>query len=104
MGSDRRWSDTGDDGSGRRFGADKRLARLPDGDRSARGRDEAEHGEEEHKGHEDITLAMRQTRVDVRGAVPLGGAFQELKVRAGWANYRHDEIEDNGEIGTSFFR
>lgn len=62
-----------------------------------------EHGEEEHKGHEDIKLAMRQTRVDVRGAVPLGGAFQELKVRAGWANYRHDEIEGTGEIGTSFF-
>ena len=64
---------------------------------------EGEHeGEEEHA-HEDITLDMRQTRVDVRGAVPLGGAFKELRVRGGWADYRHDEIEDNGEIGTSFF-
>jgi len=46
---------------------------------------------------------MRQTRVDVRGAVPLGGAFEELKVRGGWADYRHDEIESTGEIGTRFF-
>ena len=67
---------------------------------------EEEHEGEEHEGeegHEDITLAMRQTRVDVRGAVPLGGAFKELKVRGGWADYRHDEIEGDGAIGTSFF-
>ena len=62
-----------------------------------------DHGDEEGHGHEDITLDMRQTRVDLRGAVPLDGAFKELKVRAGWADYRHDEIEDTGEIGTSFF-
>ncbi|WP_292620968.1 TonB-dependent receptor, partial [Novosphingobium sp. 17-62-19] len=66
--------------------------------------EEAEAGEEEGHGHEsDITLNMRQTRVDVRGAVPLGGAFKELKLRGGWADYRHDEIESTGEIGTSFF-
>jgi iron complex outermembrane receptor protein len=58
---------------------------------------------EEGHAHEDVTLDMRQTRVDVRGAVPLGGAFEELKVRGGWADYRHDEIESTGEIGTSFF-
>jgi iron complex outermembrane recepter protein len=52
---------------------------------------------------EDITLDMAQTRVDVRGAVPLGGAFKEIRVRGGWASYRHDELEDTGEIGTSFF-
>ncbi|WP_353217814.1 TonB-dependent receptor [Sandarakinorhabdus sp.] len=52
---------------------------------------------------EGITLDMRQTRVDVRGAVPLGGAFKEIKLRGGWATYRHDELEDTGEIGTSFF-
>jgi len=64
----------------------------------------AEAGEEEGHGHEsDITLNMRQNRVDVRGAVPLGGAFKELKLRGGWADYRHDEIESTGEIGTSFF-
>lgn len=62
-----------------------------------------DHDHEEGHAHEDITLDMRQTRVDVRGAVPLGGVFEELKVRGGWANYRHDEIESSGEIGTSFF-
>jgi iron complex outermembrane receptor protein len=64
-----------------------------------------EHEGEEHEGHahEDITLDMRQTRVDVRAALPLGGAFESLKFRGGWADYRHDEIEDGGEIGTSFF-
>lgn len=67
------------------------------------GEHEGEHEHEEGHAHEDITLDLRQTRVDVRGAVPLGGAFEELKLRAGWADYRHDEIEDNGEIGTSFF-
>ena len=67
------------------------------------GEHEGEHEHEEGHAHEDITLDMRQTRVDVRGAVPLGGAFQELKLRAGWADYRHDEIEAEGEIGTSFF-
>ena len=54
-------------------------------------------------GEEDISLDMRQTRVDVRGAVPLTGAFKEIRVRGGGANYRHDELEDTGEIGTSFF-
>jgi iron complex outermembrane receptor protein len=67
------------------------------------GHDEEHEGEEAHEGHEDITLDMRQTRVDARGAVPLGGAFKEVRMRAGWANYRHDEIEADGAIGTSFF-
>ncbi len=65
--------------------------------------DHDDHEHEEGHAHEDITLDMRQTRVDVRGALPLGGAFKELKLRGGWADYRHDEIEDTGEIGTSFF-
>lgn len=62
-----------------------------------------DHDDHAGHAHEDITLDMRQTRVDVRGSLPLGGAFKQLNVRGGWADYRHDEIEDNGEIGTSFF-
>lgn len=62
-----------------------------------------DHDDHEAHAHEDITLDMRQTRVDVRAAVPLGGAFKEVTLRGGWADYRHDEIEDGGEIGTSFF-
>ena len=52
---------------------------------------------------ENIRLDMRQTRVDLRGALPLGGAFKEVKLRAGWANYAHDELDATGAIGTSFF-
>lgn len=59
--------------------------------------DEAGHG------HDDITLDMRQTRVDARAAVPLfGSAFEKLNFRFGWAEYQHDEIESTGEIGTTF--
>jgi iron complex outermembrane receptor protein len=53
--------------------------------------------------HDDITLDMRQTRVDVRAGLPLGGLFKEVKLRGGWASYRHDELESDGAIGTSFF-
>jgi iron complex outermembrane recepter protein len=63
----------------------------------------ADDHEEEAHAHDDITLDMRQTRVDLRGAVPMPGPFKELRVRAGWADYRHDEIEADGAIGTSFF-
>jgi iron complex outermembrane receptor protein len=63
---------------------------------------EGEHDEEGH-GHEDITLDMRQTRVDARAAVPLfGSAFEKLNFRFGWAEYQHDEIESTGAIGTTF--
>lgn len=62
-----------------------------------------DHDHEEGHGHGDVVLDMGQTRVDVRGALPLAGAFKELRLRGGWADYRHDEIEPTGEIGTSFF-
>ena len=74
--------------------------------------DHEEHDHEEHDehedghahGHEDIRLDMRQTRVDARALLPMEGtAFEALKFRFGYADYRHDEIEDTGEIGTSFF-
>lgn len=64
--------------------------------------------EEEGHSHEDIRLDMVQTRIDARAEVPMSGAFEKLSFRFGWADYRHDEIEnasmpDGGEIGTSFF-
>ncbi|WP_448586600.1 TonB-dependent receptor [Thermaurantiacus sp.] len=63
-----------------------------------------DHGHDHHHGHEDITLDLRQTRLDARLDLGLGGTFLErLKVRGGYADYVHDEIEDEGEIGTSFF-
>jgi iron complex outermembrane receptor protein len=64
-----------------------------------------DHDEEGHEGHghEDIRLDMRQTRVDARALLPMEGGFEALKFRFGYADYRHDEIEAEGEIGTSFF-
>lgn len=61
-----------------------------------------EHGDEAH-GHDDVRIDMEQTRLDARAEVPLSGAFERLNFRFGWADYRHDEIEATGEIGTSFF-
>ena len=62
-----------------------------------------DHDEGHAHGHEDIRLNMLQTRVDARALLPMDGAFEALKFRFGYADYRHDEIEDDGEIGTSFF-
>jgi iron complex outermembrane receptor protein len=67
------------------------------------GEHEGEHEEEEGHSHEDIRLDLKQTRLDARAAIPMFGAFEQLSFRFGWADYRHDEIEDTGEIGTSFF-
>jgi len=81
--------------------------------------DEEHHDDEEHEGeeeehededehehehaHENITLAMKQTRVDLRGELSTGGGFIDtIRLRAGYADYQHDEIEDNGEVGTTF--
>jgi iron complex outermembrane receptor protein len=48
-------------------------------------------------------IRMDQTRADLRAVIPANGAFiDQLKLRAGWADYRHDELEDDGHIGTTF--
>ncbi len=49
------------------------------------------------------TLDIRQTRLDVRGELNLGGGlFELLRGRFGYADYTHDEIEPEGDIGTTF--
>ncbi len=51
---------------------------------------------------ESVTLAVEQWRADVRGSVELGsGAFSQLRVRAGFADYQHIEFEGD-EVGTLF--
>jgi iron complex outermembrane receptor protein len=49
------------------------------------------------------TLDMEQTRIDARADVAIGGFFERLRARFGFADYQHAEIEDTGEIGTRFF-
>lgn len=44
-----------------------------------------------------------QTRYDGRLEVPLEGFLEAVKLRGGYARYHHDELEEGGEIGTSFF-
>lgn len=49
-------------------------------------------------------LSVVQNRVDLRGEVDTGGGFlDKIRVRAGYANYRHFELEEDGEIGTAFY-
>ncbi|MBT2188959.1 TonB-dependent receptor [Sphingobium nicotianae] len=53
---------------------------------------------------EHTRIRMDQTRADLRASVPVDGKFlDEIKLRAGWADYHHDEIEQDGSVGTSFF-
>ena len=75
-----------------------------DHDHDHEGEEGHDHEHEEGHSHENVTIAMRQTRADLRGEFELGGGFiQALRVRGGIADYRHDELEETGEIGTSFF-
>jgi iron complex outermembrane receptor protein len=48
-------------------------------------------------------IRMDQTRADLRVKVPVEGAFlDEINLRGGWADYRHDELEADGSVGTTF--
>jgi len=66
---------------------------------------EHEGEEEEEAGHgtETPTLDLKQTRIDLEGGLadPLPG-FTSLNVRVGINDYRHREIEPNGEVATTF--
>ena len=48
-------------------------------------------------------LNGRQTRGDLRANIPLGGPFKIFEFRGGIAKYHHDELEEDGSIGSSFF-
>ena len=49
-----------------------------------------------------VAIDLRQYRFDLRGEVELGeGLLDKLRLRTGYANYKHVELE-GGEIGTLF--
>ena len=53
---------------------------------------------------EEVRLDFRQTRVDARYEYNLTAGFLEtVRFRGGYADYRHDELEDTGDIATTFF-
>jgi iron complex outermembrane recepter protein len=49
------------------------------------------------------TIDQEQTRYDFRAEVPVSGFFTQVRGRAGYARYHHDELEETGEVGSSFF-
>jgi iron complex outermembrane receptor protein len=65
------------------------------------GHEEEEGGEEEEEG--GVTIDLRQRRLDfdseVNGDFLL---FQRAKLRVGFADYEHAEVEPSGEVGTLF--
>ena len=52
---------------------------------------------------EQVRLKIKQDRADLRGEIDIGGGFlQAIKLRVGFADYRHQEIEADGSIATTF--
>jgi len=52
---------------------------------------------------EVVELAQKQTRVDARGEVDLGGFLKSARFRFGWADYTHSEIaREDGAVNTTF--
>src|SRR4029453_10963722 len=49
------------------------------------------------------TIDQEQTRYDVRAEVPIGGFFSQVRARGGYGEYPPDELEDTGEVDSSFF-
>jgi len=53
---------------------------------------------------EMVRIAMKQNRADLRGEIGVHGPWLDtIRVRAGWADYQHSEIEDTGAVGTTFY-
>jgi iron complex outermembrane receptor protein len=49
-------------------------------------------------------LSVLQNRFDLRGELDTGGGFlKQIRLRAGYANYRHFELEEDGSVGTAFY-
>ena len=48
------------------------------------------------------TIDVKQTRYDARAEIPVSGIFKQVRLRGGYADYRHNEIEEGGEIGSTF--
>ena len=51
---------------------------------------------------EQPTLTPHQTRYDARAEIPIGGFFSQVRARAGYAKYFHNELEADGAIGSHF--
>jgi iron complex outermembrane receptor protein len=48
-------------------------------------------------------IDVRQTRADARAEIDSGTGFVDsIRFRAGYSDYRHDELEETGDVGTTF--
>jgi iron complex outermembrane receptor protein len=48
-------------------------------------------------------IDIRQYRADARAELAMGqGLIKTLRLRGGWSDYRHHELEETGEIATTF--
>jgi iron complex outermembrane receptor protein len=64
--------------------------------------EEAQSGEEEgHEEGESVSIDLVQTRVDLRAALEMSGAFDSLQFRGAYGDYEHVELEGD-EVGTRF--
>jgi iron complex outermembrane recepter protein len=53
---------------------------------------------------EAVRIDLKQTRMDGRAEIDLGDGFLDLvRLRGGYSNYRHSEIDEAGAAGTTFF-
>ncbi len=53
-------------------------------------------------GEQGVSIDLKQYRYDLRGEIQTGsGLIDKIKIRTGYANYRHQEIVE-GEVGTLF--
>ena len=63
------------------------------------------HHHEDAVGHAedvDVSIDLEQIRADLRGEVTVGGALiDRIRIRAGFADYQHTELEGE-EVGTIF--
>ena len=49
-------------------------------------------------------LSLAQDRIDARAEVDAnGGLIDKIKVRYGYADYQHSELEEDGAVGTTFY-
>src|SRR3954462_8227992 len=48
-------------------------------------------------------IDVHQTRYDARAEVPLRGLLRQIRVRAGYSDYRHAEIASDGTIGSQIY-
>jgi len=52
---------------------------------------------------EQTHINVHQMRYDGRAEIALPGPFSQLKLRGAYSDYHHDEVDDDGSIGSSIY-